>query len=59
MLKGIKYIVEQRLLSDEQETLENIGKKFNISRERVRQIEQGAIKKIRKILISMDIKADF
>ena len=54
-----KYIVEQRLLSDEQETLENIGKKFNISREWVRQIEQGAIKKIRKILISMDIKADF
>ena len=54
-----KYIVEKRLLSDEQETLENIGKKFNISRERVRQIEKGAIKKIRKILISMDIKADF
>ena len=54
-----KYIVEKRLLSDDQETLENIGKKFDISRERVRQIEKGAINKIRKILISMDIKADF
>jgi len=32
-------------------TLEEIGKKFEISRERVRQIEESAVKKLRKVLM--------
>ena len=29
-------------------TLEAIGRKFNLTRERIRQIEENALKKIRK-----------
>ena len=54
-----KYIIENRLLSEKQETLEKIGVEFDISRERVRQIEKVAIKKIKKILIKNGITADF
>ena len=54
-----KYIIDKRLLSEDQQTLEEIGNKFNISRERVRQIEKLAINKIKKILVKKGIKADF
>ncbi|MFL2630801.1 MAG: RNA polymerase factor sigma-32 [Thermodesulfobacteriota bacterium] len=54
-----RYIIENRLLSEKQETLEKIGVEFDISRERVRQIEKVAIKKIKKILIKNGITADF
>ena len=53
------YIIKNRLLSDKQVTLEKLGKKFKISRERVRQIEKTAIKKIKKILLKNGITADF
>ena len=43
-----KYIIENRILTDTPLTLEEIGKKYNISRERVRQIENSALKKIKK-----------
>ena len=39
-------IVRERFLTDEPTTLEDLGKKFNISRERVRQIEAKAFDKI-------------
>ena len=53
------FIIKNRLLSDQQVTLEKLGKKFKISRERVRQIEKTAIKKIKKILLKNGITADF
>ncbi len=43
-----KYIIENRILTDTPHTLDEIGKKYEISRERVRQIENAALKKIKK-----------
>ena len=41
-----QYIVKTRMLTDNPQTLEDIGEKFNISRERVRQIEKKAFEKL-------------
>lgn len=43
-----RYIIENRILTDTPQTLDEIGKKYEISRERVRQIENSALKKIKK-----------
>ena len=43
-----RYIIEKRILTDTPQTLNEIGKKYEISRERVRQIENSALKKIKK-----------
>lgn len=45
-----KMILEQRLLTDEPLTLQNIADRFEISRERVRQIEVNLLKKMKKYL---------
>jgi len=45
-----KVILEQRLLSDEPQTLQAIADQFGISRERVRQIEANLLKKLRKVI---------
>lgn len=41
-----QYIVKNRMLTDSPETLDEIGAKFRISRERVRQIEKRAFEKL-------------
>ena len=41
-----QYIVKNRMLTDSPQTLDDIGNKFNISRERVRQIEKRAFEKL-------------
>lgn len=41
-----QYIVKNRMLTETPETLDEIGNKFNISRERVRQIEKRAFEKL-------------
>ena len=41
-----QYIVKNRMLTEQPETLDEIGLKFNISRERVRQIEKRAFEKL-------------
>lgn len=41
-----QYIVKNRMLTDSPQTLDEIGEKFNISRERVRQIEKRAFEKL-------------
>ncbi len=45
-----KYILENRVLSQKPKTLEELGSELNISRERVRQIESAALKKVRSVL---------
>ena len=42
-----QYIVKNRMLTETPETLDEIGEKFNISRERVRQIKEKAIRRLR------------
>jgi RNA polymerase sigma-32 factor len=41
------YILESRLLTDDPVTLREIGSKYNITRERVRQIEVRLLQKLR------------
>lgn len=41
-----QYIIKNRMLTDTPETLDEIGDKFKISRERVRQIEKRAFEKL-------------
>jgi RNA polymerase sigma-32 factor len=43
-----RQIFEARHLADEPETLEELAEKFNVSRERIRQIEVRAFEKVRK-----------
>lgn len=45
-----RFIIENRILADKPLTLEKLGTKFKISRERVRQIENAALKKMKTIL---------
>ncbi|KAA2237108.1 RNA polymerase factor sigma-32 [Salinarimonas soli] len=44
-------IVRERRLSEEQATLESLGDKLGISKERVRQIENRALEKLRRALV--------
>lgn len=44
------YILENRLLSDNPLTLEEIGNKFSITKERVRQLENKIKKNLKKFL---------
>jgi RNA polymerase sigma-32 factor len=41
------YIVKHRIMADDPETLQEIGNRYNITRERARQIEKQALKKLR------------
>ena len=49
------YILHNRLLTDEPVTLREIGERYNVTRERVRQLEARLLEKIRQHL-SVDIK---
>jgi RNA polymerase sigma-32 factor len=44
------FIFESRIMSEEPMTLQKIGEKYHISRERVRQVQQSIIRKITKWL---------
>jgi RNA polymerase sigma-32 factor len=44
------YIILNRVMADDPQTLQEIGTKYNISRERARQIEKQALKKMQLAL---------
>lgn len=48
-----RYIIEKRISADEPLTLQEIANYFSISRERVRQIEENALKKIKSSLLPL------
>jgi RNA polymerase sigma-32 factor len=47
-----KEIISARRLSEKPKTLEDLSKKYNISRERIRQIETKAFEKLQKTMIN-------
>jgi RNA polymerase sigma-32 factor len=47
-----RLIIRERKLEDEQVTLEALGERLGISKERVRQIEGAALEKLRRALIA-------
>ena len=47
-----KKIIEERKLADKPKTLEELSKKYKISRERVRQIENKAFEKLQKSMLN-------
>ncbi|MDE7065688.1 MAG: RNA polymerase subunit sigma-70, partial [Desulfovibrionaceae bacterium] len=50
-----RYILQNRLLTDEPVTLREIGERYNVTRERVRQLEARLLEKLRQHLAN-DIK---
>lgn len=50
-----RYIIKNRILTDNPLTLEELGTELNISRERVRQIENAALQKIKHVLEKMGV----
>jgi RNA polymerase sigma-32 factor len=45
-----RFVIEHRVAADDPMTLQEIADRFAISRERVRQIEEGALKKMKSFL---------
>lgn len=45
-----RFVIEQRVACESPKTLQEIADHFSISRERVRQIEEGALKKMKRFL---------
>ncbi|OGU14957.1 MAG: RNA polymerase subunit sigma-70 [Geobacteraceae bacterium GWC2_53_11] len=48
-----RYIIEKRITADDPLTLQEIASHFSISRERVRQIEEGALRKAKQALLPL------
>ncbi len=49
-----RLIISERVMAEEPLSLQAIGEKLGLTRERVRQIEAGALKKLKKILGTRD-----
>ena len=47
-----REIIEDRKLSNNPKTLEELSKKYKISRERIRQIETRAFEKLQKAMLN-------
>ncbi len=48
-----KHILTERRLSDEPKTLEELSQVYDVSRERIRQIEVRAFEKLQKSLMNL------
>ena len=49
-----RYIVEQRIMGDDEMSLAELGRRLGVSRERARQIEARAKRKLRKRLVGLE-----
>jgi RNA polymerase sigma-32 factor len=49
-----RQIIEQRILAEAPRTLQEIADEFGISRERVRQLEQSALRRLKTALVARD-----
>ena len=47
-----RKIIQERKLSEEPKTLDELSKKYKISRERIRQIETKAFEKLQKAMLN-------
>lgn len=56
--KRERYIVEQRLMADDEMSLAEIGRRLGVSRERARQLEARAKKKLRRTLADLGAVTD-
>ena len=52
-----RFVIEHRITADDPMTLQDIASHFSISRERVRQIEEGALKKMKQSLLPLQAAA--
>ena len=53
-----RFVIERRVTSDTPMTLQEIADHFTISRERVRQIEEGALKKMKRFLTPLVLELE-
>jgi len=53
-----RFVIERRVTSESPMTLQEIADHFSLSRERVRQIEDGALKKMKRLLSPLVVSRD-
>jgi len=53
-----RFVIERRVASEDPMTLQEIADHFSLSRERVRQIEEGALKKMKRFLTPLVLARD-
>jgi len=53
-----RFVIERRVTSDSPMTLQEIADHFSLSRERVRQIEDGALKKMKRLLTPLVVSRE-
>ncbi len=52
-----RYIIQKRIMSEEPETLKDLGEHFGVTRERARQIERAALQKLKGNYLHSELAA--